>query len=298
MRDGHVLRMFDWPPDTEGSRGSLLWLGGRGDFVEKYLETLAHWHARGWHVTSFDWRGQGGSGRLLDDRGIGHIDDFTTWIDDLESVWTDWAGRTRGPHVMLGHSMGGHLALRALVERRVAADAAVLVAPMLGFEAGPVPPAAAARAVALLAHAALTRRAWKGNERPAGASASRQGFLTSDLTRYADESWWKETDPSLALGPPSWGWMAAAYRSFAVLERDGAVEGVRVPVLVLGTDGDKLVSPRAIVKHAARLKHGELHMWDASVAHEILRERDGIRDDALARIDTFVDVQAPRPTGP
>ena len=292
--DGHRLRVFDWPPG-EGidPRGSLLWLGGRADFTEKYLETFAHWHARGWHVTSFDWRGQGGSGRLLDDAGIGHIDDFATWIDDLAAFWADWTRRASGPHVVLGHSMGGHLVLRALVERRIAPTAAVLVAPMLGFEAGPVPPAAAARAVAVLGRAASTRRAWKGNERPASARASRQGFLTSDLTRYADETWWKETDHTLGLGPPSWGWMAAAYRSFAVLERPGAVEGVDVPVLVLGTEGDKLVSPRAIRAHAARLARGTLHMWDAGVAHEILRERDEIRDDALARIDAFLGGYAP-----
>lgn len=114
------------------------------------------------------------------------------------------------------------------------------------------------------------------------------------MTRYADELWWKEKDASLALGPPSWGWMAAAYWSFAALDRPGAIEGVAVPVLVLGTEGDKLVSPAAIRAAAARLPHAELHMWDASVAHEILRERDAVRDDALARIDAFLDARAPR----
>ena len=34
---------------------------GRGDFIEKYLETYAHFQAAGWNVTAFDWRGQGGS---------------------------------------------------------------------------------------------------------------------------------------------------------------------------------------------------------------------------------------------
>ncbi|MBK5264805.1 MAG: alpha/beta hydrolase, partial [Alphaproteobacteria bacterium] len=64
--DSWPLRRFDWPVPAGGERGSLLFLTGRGDCFEKYLETFAHFHAAGWGITSFDWRGQGGSGRLSD----------------------------------------------------------------------------------------------------------------------------------------------------------------------------------------------------------------------------------------
>ena len=37
----------------------MLFAGGRSDFIEKYLESYAHWHRAGWDVTAFDWRGQG-----------------------------------------------------------------------------------------------------------------------------------------------------------------------------------------------------------------------------------------------
>src|SRR5256885_5327523 len=39
-----------------------LFQGGRGDIFEKYLESFSHWKGQGWTITSFDWRGQGGSG--------------------------------------------------------------------------------------------------------------------------------------------------------------------------------------------------------------------------------------------
>ncbi len=294
MRDGWQLRTLDWP--AEGSpRGSILFQGGRGDFIEKYLETLAYWHAQGWSVTAFDWRGQGKSGRLSDDANVGHIDDFAVWIDDLAEFYKRWKATSPGPHIVIGHSMGGHLILRALVEARIAPDAAVFIAPMFGIETPPVPLGVARFLFSGLSKIGLARRpAWKGNERPAAPWASRQRFLTSDAERYADEIWWTEKDPELKLGPPSFGWLAAAINSTRGTEAPGALERVAVPLLILGTDGDRLVSPAAIRRFAARLPGAEFHMYDASAAHEILRERDEVRNDVLGRIEAFLGKVAPQ----
>lgn len=282
------LRTFDRP--AANARGSVLWLGGRGDIFEKYLESLAAWHDAGWHVTSFDWRGQGGSGRILPDSGIGHIDDFGTWIADLAAFWRDWTARTPAPHIIMGHSMGGHLVLRALVERAVVPAGAVLSAPMLGF-AGSIPGWLTGGVARLLGAIAPRARAWKENERPAPPSASRQAFLTYDADRYDDEIWWKEQKPELRMGPPTWGWMAAAVRSFAVIDAPGAVERLEVPVLIVATDGDKLVSPEAIRRTAQRFRNADLLMFGTDVAHEVLREVDAVRDPIMARIAGFLDAR-------
>lgn len=290
--DGWPLRTFDRP--SQGDRGSILWLGGRGDIVEKYLESLAEWHDAGWHVTSFDWRGQGGSGRIAADPTLGHIDDFATWIADLRHFWRDWTARTSGPYVIMGHSMGGHLVMRALIERAVDPVAAVLSAPMLAF-AGGMPKWLTATIAGGLGRVVPARRAWKQNERPAPPNASRQAFLTHDTGRYEDELWWKTQKPELSLGPPSWSWMSAAARSFAVIDRPGAMESVTIPVLIAGSDGDKLVSPRAMRVAARRLRHGDILMLDASVAHEVLREVDSARNTVMGRIAHFLDTHAASP---
>ncbi len=293
MRDGWALRVFDWPA-AGAARGTILFAGGRGDFIEKYLESFTHWHAQGWSVTAFDWRGQGKSGRLTADPNVGHIDDFGVWIDDLAEFYTRWETTTPGPHVMIAHSMGGHLLIRALIEKRIAPDAAVFIAPMFGIETPPVPLGVARFLFAGLCKIGLAKRpAWKGNERPAAPWASRQRFLTHDAERYADEIWWLDNHPALKLGPPSFGWLAAAIASTRATEAPGLLEAVVVPLLILGTDGDRLVSPPAIRRFAARLPSGQCHIYDASVAHEILRECDDVRDDALGRIETFLDQAAP-----
>jgi lysophospholipase len=293
MRDGWQLRTLDWPAVGQ-PRGSILFQGGRGDFIEKYLETLAYWHTLGWSVTAFDWRGQGKSGRLCDDANVGHIDDFAVWIDDLADFFKRWKATSTGPHIVIGHSMGGHLILRALIESRIAPDAAVFIAPMFGIETPPVPLGVARFLFSGLSKIGLSKRpAWKGNERPAAPWASRQRFLTHDADRYADETWWTEQAPELKLGPPSFGWLAAAISSTRNTEAAGTLEQVKTPMLILGTDGDRLVSPAAIRRFAARLPGAQFHMYDSSAAHEILRERDDVRDDVLARIDTFLEKAAP-----
>lgn len=282
--DGWPLRVFRWP--AKHPRGSILFQGGRGDIIEKYLESFAHWQAQGWSVTAFDWRGQGGSGRFTADPLTGHVPDFKIWVEDLAAFVTTWSASSPGPHVAIGHSMGGHLILRALAEQRVELDAAVLVAPMLGFETGAMPVSLAVWLVRAAAWLAPERRAWQSNERPGAGRLSRQLFLTGDEGRYADELWWKGEQPGLALGPPSLKWLEQAHRSCQALET--RLDAITTPLLLLGAKGDRLVSPAAIERFAGKLPNARLRMFGDDVAHEILREREAVRSEALAEIDRFL----------
>lgn len=98
--DGWEIRRIDWlqSGDLASVRGSILFLPGRGDHYEKYLETLDYYAQAGWNVTSVDWRGQGLSGRYLDNPHVGHIDDFATWIADIRYFTQN--GRRKGPAPM------------------------------------------------------------------------------------------------------------------------------------------------------------------------------------------------------
>jgi len=293
--DGHKVRRIDWPGGTP-VRGSILFLPGRGDFYEKYLETLEQWHRAGWRVTASDWRGQAGSGRLGKDAVTGHVEDFSIWIDDLAHLWSRWVAETPGPHVLAGHSMGGHIILRALVEHRVAPDAVVLSAPMTGI-AGPRLPLAVLQGAArtMCAIGDPTRQAWKWSEKPGELPAARVNLLTHDSERYADESWWRDHRPELVMGPASWRWVERAYASWALLEAPGALESVTMPVLIVSTSADKLVSHAANLAAATRLPKGEIMALGDEAAHEVLREVDAVRDPIMARIAAFLDKAAPHP---
>ena len=290
--DGWPLRMTQWPLPAQTPKGSILFQTGRGDMVEKYLESCDHWWREGWSVTAFDWRGQGGSGRFLQNRRIGHVDDFGVWTRDLADFARDWKSSRPGPHVLMGHSMGGHLVLRTLLEKTITVDAAVLLSPMLGFETSFVPVSWVAALVAGAAKIAPERLAWGSNERPSLPGTSRQKFLTHDVQRYADESWWQSQRPELVLGPPSLKWLAESYRSTLWTEQPGRLESIECPVLVIGTEGDRLVSPKAIHRFASRIPGAKLKMFGSSVAHEVLREIDPVRDEAIGIIDDFLESMA------
>ncbi len=299
------MRRIDWPGagGEDGgaatpSRGSILFLPGRGDFYEKYLETLEQWHRAGWRVTAADWRGQAGSGRLGKDPVTGHIADFDIWIDDLAAFWASWVAEVPGPHVLAGHSMGGHLVLRALVDRRVAPDAVVLSAPMTGINGPPLPLPMLHNFAKLMCSASdPTRQAWKWSEKPGELPAARANLLTHDPVRYADEQWWRDHRPELVMGPASWRWVERAYASWRRLEEPGALEAVTMPVLLLSTSSDKLVSHPANLAATRRLPQGEMVAFGAEAHHEILREVDAVRDRAMAAIADFLDRTVPKVSG-
>ncbi len=290
---GAQVRRIDWEA-AAAPRGSILFLPGRGDFYEKYLESLGEWHAAGWHVTASDWRGQAGSGRLGTDPLTGHVADFADWVGDLAGLWSRWREETPGPHVLIGHSMGGHLALRAVVEKAVDPAALVLSAPMLGFVGQPLPPAAMhaiARVMRMLGDP--RRPAWKWSEKPGALPTSRASLLTHDEARYADELFWREKRPELAMGPGSWGWVERAMASMRALSAPGVLEAVETPTLLIGTRIDRLVAWSAIEAAARRLPHAELVAFGAEAHHEILREVDPVRARAMASIADFLAREAP-----
>ena len=289
--DGWQVRRFDWPSATEKPRGSILFQAGRGDLFEKYLETFHHWHDQGWAISSFDWRGQGGSGRLSDDPHVGDIDRFGTYLADFGAFWTQWAPTAPGPHVLIGHSMGGHLICRALAKSLAEPAAAVLVAPMMGVHAPISAGFGEWLANRMMKLGNPQRRAWKGNERPA-TMGSRQSLLTHDDDRYADEPWWWAHDPALQLGPPSWRWVVRAFESTRRLRLSRRVRLMKVPVLMLVADADKLVCAKDALAVAANISDCRVVRFGAESAHEILREVDAVRDSALGEIDIFLSARA------
>lgn len=292
--DGWQIRRIDWQ-GAATPRGSMLFLPGRGDHYEKYLETLAHYAHAGWRVTAIDWRGQGGSGRLLDDPLVGHIDDFSTWIADLRFFWAKWKAETPGPHVVLAHSMGGHLAMRALVEKAMDPEAVAMSAPMLGIQTGGLPLSlnhSFAKLMGKIGRANVA--AWKVSEKPMSPMSLRGRILTHDDNRYEDEIAWWGIRPEVKLGPPSWHWVERAIASIRMLDEPGRLEALQTPILLLATTADQLVSTPRIVKDSKRLPNAETLVFGKEAAHELLREADGVRDQCLDRITGFFDRHAPK----
>jgi lysophospholipase len=283
--DGFGLRRMSWAPPG-ASRGSLLFAGGRGDFIEKYLECYAYWRAGGWTVTTFDWRGQG---RSRGEIRLGNYVTFNGLVDDFAGLIADWRATTpAGPHVAIGHSMGGHLLLRTIVDKAPPLDAAILVAPMIRVNSYPMPAWLAPQIAELMCLAGWRdETVWKLDPAHGLLGGVRNRNLTSSADHYADELFWWDDEPEINIGPPSWGWLRAAYRSAASGFTRAKLAKVAMPILIVATERDRLVSAPAIREVAADLPNARIE-WVNEAAHEILREVDPVRLDALGRIDGFL----------
>jgi len=278
--DGWPLRSFCRAAEGP-AKGSLLFLGGRGDFFEKYLEAFDAWAAGGWNLGGFDWRGQGGSG-LMHPAGFCHVEDFSTFVGDLAAYCAHWRSATPGPHIAIGHSMGGHILLRAAAEGLVELDGVVLLSPMIGIRAGPLRGRAIGALAAIGRVPALRERPiWNGPASPA------QGRITSCRERHADKLWWKSARPELARRGPTWGWLSAAARSIAELDRLLRQRPIALPGLILSTVTDPVIDSRAIRRIGPYLPGFE-HRLIKGAGHELLRESDTPRGECMRQIGRFL----------
>lgn len=286
MPDGWPVRTARWP----GKRGTLVVANGRGDFIEKYGEAYRHWHARGWSVLAFDWRGQGGSGRIGATPCHGAPGPFSRWTRDLGIVIGRAAAEGPLPIYGIGHSMGGHLMLRALVEGEARLRKVALCAPMLGIATGALPGWSAAGLAAVADAAGLGAKfaPGQGPARDPLENARRASVLTHDEARATEEYALLDQHPELALGGPTWGWLADAYRSIRLTLAAGGLEMVRTPVLAVLAGDERVVRNSAAKSAVARLPRGE-YAEIAGGAHELWREADGPRVRALAAIDAFLE---------
>src|ERR1700741_4259123 len=80
--DGVSVRFARWDPPP-GRKGTVCLFPGRAEFIEKYFETVRDLRARGFAVAMIDWRGQGGSHRLLSNPRKGYVRRYADYDIDL-----------------------------------------------------------------------------------------------------------------------------------------------------------------------------------------------------------------------
>ncbi|WP_197093328.1 alpha/beta hydrolase [Methylobacterium aquaticum] len=286
--DGLSLRAATWAPTARTVQGTVCLVQGRAEFIEKYFETVTELRDRGFHVVVFDWRGQGGSDRTVEDPYKGHVDDFSEYRLDLAAVETQvMEGRMPRPFFGLAHSMGGAICLTAAREGWLPFDRLVVLAPMVAI-CMIRRPKAAMRLAAVLRLLGFGRRYVPGGS---AVSIATKPFpnnrLTTDPVRYARNAAAAFAVGAGAIGDPTIGWLAAAFRAMRRFEDPRYPLGIRVPVLVVAAGADPVCSTPAVERFAARLTAGHT-ITLRGARHEILMEQDAIREQFWAAFDAFV----------
>lgn len=296
--DGRPLRFAIWGATRGPRRGTVCIFQGRTEFIEKYFETVSDLRRRGFAVAIMDWRGQGGSDRLVDDPRKGHISDFSEFDRDLRQFMREIVlPDCPPPYVALGHSMGSHIVLRNIAGPGSWFERAVLVAPMIGLHSDVLRfPEALIRVYARIGAATGMSTSYVyGGTAASGYSPDYEGnILTSDRERFSRNRQIERAAPKLLLGSPTVGWLNAALRSMRMVGDQDYPSRVRVPALIFGAGLDRIVSTAAAEKFAAALKVGTyILMPDAQ--HEILQENNDIRARFWATFDAYLDIGTDAP---
>jgi lysophospholipase len=289
MAAGTRLRAarFAGDPDVT-DRGVCILLNGQTEFIEKYFEVIDELCGRGFAVAALDWRGQGGSQRLIPQAPLkGHVDDFAEYDADLDAFLAQVVAPmlTGGAQpIALAHSMGGHILLRYLGRHPGRIKAAAFSAPMLMFSTRGQP-AWLVRSVTGLMRAAGRGRdfVWGMAARDPLQMTFADQIVTSDTARFQRTKDFLIRHPDLRLAGPTWGWVAAAYRSIAALKP----KGITTPVLVCGAGKDRVVVSARTQQFTQDMVQAQ-YLEIEGAEHEILMERDMFRARFWEAFDTFI----------
>jgi lysophospholipase len=285
--DGVRLRTVRWKPRGE-ARGAVAIFGGRGEFVEKYFEVANDLLRRGFAVAALDWRGQGGSDRLLRNARKGHVDDFSLFERDLDA----FVAKVLEPHCPrpwfgLGHSMGAAVLLLLDEGGRCPFERLVLTSPMIAVKGvdhrGPTRYLVGTLDALGLGGAFAPRsgaetywlRPFEGN------------VFTTDAARFARIAALTRTAPHLFLGGPTIGWTHAAFRAMNRFDDPNFPRRANTPILIVASGADQVTDTAAAERFAARLRGGRIIVIEGA-EHEIMIERDALRDQFWAAFDAFV----------
>lgn len=285
--DGVRIRVAHW--NHAHAKGTILIFPGRTEFIEKYGSTAKVFQERGFASLAIDWRGQGIADRMTPNRAIGHVGEFEDYQKDVAATvaYAQEIGLPR-PYFLLGHSMGGCIGLRSLVEG-LDVEAAMFSAPMWGVQM-----AAPLRPVAWGLSAMSTPL---GFDQAISPGQSEEGYvlrapfeentLTNDPTVWQELGAQLKAHPDLGLGGPSLRWLNRSLREMYELS---ALPSPRVPCLTfLGTE-EAIVDPLRIRARMKDWPNGSLRVIEGG-RHEMLMDTQSMRNILFDETTAFFNAR-------
>lgn len=233
-------------------RGVVLVTHGYMEHCGRYHEVAHVIVNAGWAALAYDVRGHGRSPGAR-----GFIDRFDTYLDDLRAVHTEAGKLAPGkPLVLLGHSHGSLITLRALCsERPPAAVAAIVSSPYLGLR------------IEVPAYKKLLARV---ASRVAPGLGQSSPLRAEDLTHDKQKQAERVADKlCFDIATPRWFTESTAAQAFVFEHADR----IKVPTTWLVGGADTIADPATSKRVAARVPNAQYHDL-AGLRHEVFNEVD------------------------
>ncbi len=286
--DGINLRYARWQSTSRPTKGTVVILTGRTEFIEKYYETVSELRARGFGVLVFDWRGQGGSSRMLKNPKKGYIEEFDQYEIDLNTILEEVAlPDCAPPFFALGHSTGSLVALLAAPLEKNRFQRMVLTSPMLALNNLPF----SQNALKYMCAAATALGMGEAYIEQGPTSMITRKFvankLTSDRIRFERNRNFANTWPDLVIGGATIRWIYAACKAMDRAAEPEFRKLLTIPTLLIGAGGDDVVDSKAAEEFGASVPSTTCLVIDGG-KHEQFQERDIYREQLWAAFDAFI----------
>nr|WP_263325361.1 alpha/beta hydrolase [Neobacillus sp. Marseille-Q6967] len=259
--------MWKWEAEGE-AKAVIVMVHGAMEHHGRYGWLIEMWRTSGFHVIMGDLPGQGMTTRSR----RGHIDSFDEYILELKD-WVQAAYRYDLPIFLLGHSMGGLIAIRLLQEERLNLAGVILSSPCLGLIHKP------SKFLEVLSH---------GINIIFPSLRMNSGITVEMATRNQDVIAADEGD-TLYITKVSVRW----YRELAAAIKEAFLKNEitqDVPMLVMQAGDDKIVNKIPVKEwfNHAPLSEKRFKEWP-KFYHEIFNEPE--REDAFEYAKDFVNSQ-------
>tara|TARA_B100001989_G_scaffold250742_3_gene228419 strand:- start:978 stop:1979 length:1002 start_codon:yes stop_codon:yes gene_type:complete len=274
----------------------IVCLQGVREFSEKYFEVARWCLDNNFAFWIMDWAGQGKSTRYIPSNPQKrHNGDFQKDVDDLHYFILEYIKHSsvhpdkgRIPMAMLGHSMGAHIGLRFLHDYPEFFECAAFSAPMAGlkvFENTPSKLASCATSICntLMGKSYIPHGQDWINELPLADKT-----LTADPVRSLIHNQWCKAEESLRCGDVTFGWVHQAHKSCLKLQKKTFHGAIKTPCIFGIPAHEHLVDNNISLKIAKNMQNTTVHNYPESY-HEVLMEKDAIRDDFLEQFYSLVN---------
>ncbi|MFY8273568.1 alpha/beta fold hydrolase [Pseudoalteromonas sp. SSDWG2] len=255
---------------------------GRIEAAQKYQELLWELARNNIAVFIVDHQGQGRSYRHLDDAHRGYVGHFDDYKADLHQFITQVVNRHwRAKKVLLGHSMGGAIALDYVCTHPEQFAGVFLSAPMLAIHTGSTAPWLAK----LWASSVCTFTqgdAYVPGHGPYNAVPFAENELTSSAERYRRFRALYAQQPELQLGGVTYKWLNAAFKAIKKLKKSKCP----IPLFIAAAQNDTVVDTELYKDFAHAQRQAVLKTYQGA-KHELLCEQDAIRKVLLRDLLSF-----------
>lgn len=272
---------------ADGEAGAVVVVDGRTEFMAKYAEVFYDLRDSGFTFYIYDHRGQGGSSRLLSDPQKGHVEHFDDYVEDLQLfLRTVVKPAQQNTVFLLSHSMGG--AISVLHERKYPGmvRGIILCSPMFSINTSPFPGILArtlSRGLRLLGFGA---RYVPGGGPYDARAAFQDNALTDSFARYELNRKYLTQNPGLSLGSPTVSWLDEAIGALYRIQND--TTPIQTPMLLMVGDDDRVVGQK-LQKEFCAAQPNCTFVLLAHGRHELLMEKDQVRDIVIAHIKNFLN---------